>query len=196
LFLRGLVFRGAGNRRSQGDDFIGQPGVDGPGGDGIDIQRPAPFLLGNRFDQAHHSGLGHPIGGEIGPGFGGASAGETHDLGPARGLGPSRGKSPQCIISAVEIGSHRIAPSQRVGFQGAAHFTLQAGTRHQSVNFRPAARDFPGRGLDFRPSRDIAPGGVKMAGMLAHKIGLVRAGQSPNLVSFMEETRGQRAPDA
>ena len=80
LLLRGGELRLSDHVGAERQHFVRQTGVDCPGRDGIEIDRPSAQFLGEGFDEAHHPGLGRGIGGEIGAGLGRTATGKRHDL--------------------------------------------------------------------------------------------------------------------
>ena len=194
--MSGGVFVGADDGGAEGEDFVGEAGVDGPGRDAVEVDRLVPQLLSKGLDQANDAGLGGTVGGEIRAGFGGAAAGEGDDFGPARGAGELGVEAANGEERAVEIGAHGGAPTGGIGGDGGADLTLKAGTADQAVDVRPSGGDLGGGGGDLGPVGDIAAGGGEGTGVKSGEVGLIGTRKAPDAVAGSEEAGGEGAADA
>ena len=82
LFLGGGVFGGADDAGAEGENFVGETGVDRAGGEGVDVEGLVAIFFRDGFDEADEGGLGDAVGGEIDAGFRRAAAGEADNFFP------------------------------------------------------------------------------------------------------------------
>ena len=196
LFHGGGVFGGAGNRWAEGKDLVGEAGVDGARGDGIEVDGLVAQFLGEGFDEANHAGFGDTVGGEVGAGFRRAAAGERDDFGAAGRAGELRVEGAKRVKRAVEIGADGGAPAGGIGRDGRADLALEAGAADESVHMGPGGGDRGSCGGDLGPIGNIAARGGEGAGVLRHEVSLIGTGQAPDVVATGEQVSRERAADA
>lgn len=82
LFLSCGVFGGADDAWAEGENFVGEAGVDRAGSEGVDIKGLVAIFFRDGFDEADEGGLGDAVGGEIDAGFCCTATGEADDFFP------------------------------------------------------------------------------------------------------------------
>ncbi len=196
LFHGGGVFGGAGDVRPEGEDLVGETGVDGAGSERVEIDGLVAEFLGESFDEADDAGLGDTVSGKIDAGLGGAAAGESDDFGAARSPREQGMEGAERVESAVEISAHGGAPFDGVGGDGGTDLALDTGAADETVEVRPGGGDGGGGRVDLGPIGDIATRGEERAGVLRDEVGLVGAGEAPDPVPGGEQMGGEGAADA
>lgn len=124
LFHGGGIFGRAGDGGAEGEDLVGETGVDGAGRDGVEVDRLVAQFFGESFDEADNAGLGDAVSGEVDAGFGRAAAGEGDDLGAARGAREQGVESADGEKCAVKVGADGGAPVGGIGGDGGADLAL------------------------------------------------------------------------
>ncbi len=198
MFLGGGVFSGADDAGAEGEHFVGEAGVDRAGGEGVDVEGLVAIFFRDGFDKADEGGLGDAVGGEIDAGFRRAAAGEADDFGAGRkgGAIEEEGRAgAEGEVGAVEIGADRGTPFQRVGREGGSDFALKAGGADDGVELRPSGGVGGHSGGDSGVVGDVAAG-VAKRWMQRGEVGLVGAGEAPDVVTTGKEAFGEGASDA
>lgn len=196
LFHGRGVFGCAGDGGTEGEDLVGQAGVDGAGRDGIEIDRLVAEFFGDRFDEADDASLGDAVSREIDAGFGRTAAGEGDDLGAAGGAGEEAVESAERKVGPVEVAADGGAPLGGIGRDSGADFALDARAANEAVDVGPSGGDGGGGGLNLGPVRYVATRAEEGAGMLGGEVGLVGAGEAPDSVPLGEQVGGEGAADA
>lgn len=198
LFLGGGVFGGADDAGAEGKHFVGEAGVDRAGSESVDIEGLVAIFVRDGFDEADEGGLGDAVGREIDAGFRRAAAGEADDLGAGGKCGAIEEEGREGAegeVSAVEIGADRGTPFQRVGGEGGSDFALKAGGADDAVELRPSGGVGGRGGGDSGVVGDVAAG-VAKRWIQSGEIGLVGAGEAPDVVTTGKEAYGEGAADA
>ena len=198
LFLRGGEFGSADDGRAEGENFLGEARVDRTGSEGVDVEREVAGFVGDGFDEADDAGFGDAVGGEIGAGFGGAAAGEADNFFARRGRRGRReewGEGADGEVGAVEISADGGAPAGGVGGEGGGDLALETGGADEGVEVRPGGGERGHDSGDGGVVGDVAAGVVEVW-MRRGEVGLVAAGEAPDVVATGEETLGEGASDA
>ena len=153
-------------------------------------------LFGEGFDETDHAGFGDPIGGEVNAGFGCASTGKGDDFGATRSAGEQVVEGAKWKKSAVEIYAYGVAPTCWICTNGGTDFTLDTGAADEAVYVRPSGGHGLSGALDLSPISDVTARSEESARVLGRKIGLLRAGQTPDQMTSGEELGGERTTDA
>ena len=98
-------------------------------------------------------------------------------------------------VGAVEVGAHGGAPFEGINGDRRTELALEAGAGDEAVQVRPRGGDGGGGLFDLGPVGDIAAGETE-GGMAGGEVGLVRAGEAPDLVAASQEMFDQGPADA